>query len=80
MRGKIARRLLVLAGLACAVAAQAAVIEGTVLERQTGRALARARVLLMPIAAGGAQTSVFTDTRGGFYIQAAAGAYVLECG
>ena len=78
MRGKRSRGLLALAWLACAVAAQAAVIEGTVLERQTGRALARARVLLMPIKAGGAQTSVFTDTHGGFSIQAAAGAYVLN--
>lgn len=78
MRGKIARGLLAVVWLACALAARAAVIEGTVLERQTGRALARARVLLMPISAGGAQTSVFTDTRGGFYIQAVAGAYVLN--
>ena len=78
VRGKSSSRLLALAWLACAVAAQAAVIEGTVLDRQTGRALARARVLLMPISAGGAQTSVFTDTRGGFSIQVSAGAYVLN--
>lgn len=78
VRGKSSNRLLALAWLACAVAAQAAVIEGTVLEKQTGRALARARVLLMPITAGGAQTIVFTDAHGGFSIQAAAGAYVLN--
>ena len=78
VRGRTLRGLFALAWLACAIAAQAAVIEGTVLERQTGRALARARVLLMPISAGGAQTSVFTDTHGGFSIQAAAGAYVLN--
>lgn len=78
MRGRISRGLLALAGLMCAAAVQAAVIEGTVLERQTGRALARARVLLMPVAAGGAQASAFTDTHGGFSIQVAAGAYVLN--
>jgi len=76
MRGNLSRGLLGFVWLACA--AQAAVIEGTVLERQTGRALARARVLLMPISAGSAQSIVFTDTRGAFSIQAAAGAYVLN--
>ena len=78
VRGKISSKLLALAWLACAAAAQAAVIEGTVLERQTGRALARARVVLMPISAGGAQSIVFTDIHGGFSIQAAAGAFMLN--
>ena len=49
--------LVALVWLACAVVAQAAVIDGTVLEGQAGRPLARARVNLMPISAGGTQTT-----------------------
>jgi protocatechuate 3,4-dioxygenase beta subunit len=78
VRGKSSRGLLALAWLAFAVVARAAVIDGTVLERQTGRPLARARVALMPISAGAAQTMVFTDVHGAFSIEAAAGAYALN--
>jgi len=67
---------LLLAAAWC-VAAQAAQIDGSVSEKLTGRLLARAHVILMPVGSAGSQVNVFTDAQGRFSIQAPKGAYAL---
>jgi len=70
-------KLVAMAWLAWSVAAQAAQIDGTVSEKLTGRLLARARVILMPVGSGGSQVNAFADAQGRFSIQVPKGAYAL---
>jgi protocatechuate 3,4-dioxygenase beta subunit len=64
--------------LAAGLASQAATIEGYVAEMQSGRALAHARVTLMPGQARASSTAtVFTDSQGRFSITVNAGSYLL---
>jgi len=71
------RRLLVAA--ICCYAAQAAVIRGVVLDRSTGRPLARALVALRPVeGVGGAPQSVRANRGGQFTFSVSAGMYLLR--
>jgi hypothetical protein len=74
-------RTLVLAALCCcgAHAAVAAVIRGVVLDRSTGRALARSLVNLRPVeGVGGKPQSVRADRTGQFTFTVSAGMYLLR--
>jgi protocatechuate 3,4-dioxygenase beta subunit len=71
-------RTLLLAALCCS-AAHAAVIRGVVLDRSTGRALARSLVTLRPVeGVGGKPQSVRADRTGQFAFSVSAGMYLLR--
>src|ERR1022692_2184238 len=71
-------RTLLLAALCCS-AAHAAVIRGVVLDRSTGRPLARSLVTLRPVeGVGGKPQSVRADRTGQFAFSVSAGMYLLR--
>ncbi len=71
-------KILATAFLLAGAAAHSAVIEGYVVEKLTGRPLARARVSLLPLPPGSHSARVLTDSAGRFSIPlAGTGAFVL---